>query len=66
MGRAVNNITAAIIANASLALLASGVGMITIIIALLLFVAVSIVAVAYTSQRKTIVEESIVSAVNDL
>ena len=59
MGRAVNNITAAIIANASLALLASGVGMITIIIALLLFVAVSIVAVAYTSQRKTIVEESI-------
>ena len=66
MGRAVNNITAAIIANASLALLASGVGMITIIIALLLFVAVSIVAVAYTSQRTTIVEESIVSAVNDL
>ena len=34
MGRAVNNITAAIIANASLALLASGVGMITIIIGL--------------------------------
>lgn len=66
MGRAVNNITAAIIANASLALLASGISMTAIILALVLFVAVSIMAAAYSSQMKAIVEKPIACAANDL
>lgn len=52
MGRAVNNITAAVIANASLALLSSENSMIIIILALVLFVAVSIVMAAYTVRAK--------------
>lgn len=52
MGRAVNNITAAVIANASLALLSSENSMIIIILVLVLFVAVSIVMAAYTVRAK--------------
>lgn len=66
MGRAVNNITAAVIANGSLTLLASGSSMTANIIVLILFVAVSIVAAAYASQRKNIMEEPSISAASNL
>lgn len=66
MGRAVNNVTAAVIANASLAMLASGINMTVLILVLVLFAAVIIVAAAYTSQRGMILKESSISAVNDM
>ncbi|MGN1084778.1 MAG: response regulator transcription factor, partial [Lachnospiraceae bacterium] len=66
MGRAVNNITAAVIANGSLALLASGSSIKAAIIVLLLFVAVSITAAAYASQMKIITEKAAANAVQDL
>ena len=59
MGRAVNNITAALVAKASLDLLSSGSSMASIVITLVLFVAVIIVAAAYTSRMKTITEEAL-------
>lgn len=66
MGRAVNNITAAVIANASLALLSSENSMIIIILALVLFVAVSIVMAAYTVRAKSDSEEQRESLNGDL
>ena len=64
MGRAVNNITAAVIANPVLALLSSDSSLAVIVLVLFLFVAVSIVAVAYTFQKKTFMEQLITDATN--
>ncbi|MGN0518505.1 MAG: response regulator transcription factor [Acutalibacteraceae bacterium] len=67
MGRAVNNITAAVIANGSLALLTSGNNIAVIIIALILFVAVIIVVAAYTYfQMKDSAKETVADVANDL
>lgn len=51
LGRAVNNITAAFITNASLKLLSSGGNMTTFVFLIVMFIAVSVVSVAYTFQR---------------
>lgn len=62
MGRAVNNITAAVIANLVLTLLSSGSSIAVIVLVLFLFVAVSIVAAAYTFQKKAFMEKLIKDA----
>lgn len=62
MGRAVNNITAAVIANPVLALLSSGSNLALIVFVLVLFVAVSIVAAIYTFQKKTFMEQLVTTA----
>ncbi len=62
MGRAVNNITAAVIANPVLALLSSDSNLAVIVLVLILFVAVSIVAAIYTFQKKTFMEQLITNA----
>lgn len=62
MGRAVNNITAAVIANLVLTLLSSDRIIVIIVLTLFLFVAVSIVAVAYTLQKKAFMEKLITDA----
>ena len=62
MGRAVNNITAAAIANPVLALLSSDSNLTVIVLVLVLFVAVSVVAVIYTFQKKTFMEKLITTA----
>lgn len=59
MGRAVNNMVAAIIVNPVLLLLSSDCDLATIVLVLVLFVAVSIVAVMYTFQKKIFLEELI-------
>lgn len=59
MGRAVNNITAAVIANLVLTLLSSDRSIAVIVFVLFLFVAVSIVAAAYTFQKKAFMEQLI-------
>lgn len=66
MGRAVNNITAAIIANFSLTILDTGISMTAIILVLSLFLAVSIVATAYVYQGKTTMAELAKSAADDM
>lgn len=62
MGRAVNNITAAVIANLVLTLLSSDSSIAVIVLVLFLFVAVSIVAVAYTFQKEAFMEQLITDA----
>lgn len=62
MGRAVNNITAAVIANPVLALLSSDSSLAVIVLVLVLFVAVSVVAVVYTFQKKTFIEQLVTTA----
>lgn len=62
MGRAVNNITAAVIANLVLTLLSSDSSIAVIVLVLFLFVAVSIVAAAYTFQKKAFMEQLITDA----
>ena len=62
MGRAVNNITAAVIANPVLALLSSGSNLALIVFVLVLFVAVSVVAAIYTFQKKTFMEQLVTTA----
>lgn len=62
MGRAVNNITAAVIANLVLTLLSSDSSIAVIVLVLFLFVAVSIVATAYTFQKKAFMEQLITDA----
>lgn len=57
MGRAVNNITAAVITGGSLTLLSSGNIIAIITIMLILFVAVSIVIAIYTYKHKVFMEE---------
>ena len=64
MGRAVNNITAALIANPVLALLSYDSSIAVIVLVLFLFVAVSIVAVVYTFQKKAFAEQLITDATN--
>lgn len=64
MGRAVNNITAALIANPVLALLSYDSSIAVIVLVLFLFVAVSTVAAAYTFQKKTFMEQLITDATN--
>lgn len=62
MGRAVNNITAAVIANLVLTLLSSDSSIAVVVLVLFLFVAVSIVAAAYTFQKKAFMEQLITDA----
>lgn len=62
MGRAVNNITAAVIANLVLTLLSSDSSIAVIVFVLFLFVAVSIVAAAYTFQKEAFMEQLITDA----
>ena len=62
MGRAVNNITAAVIANPVLALLSSDSSLAVVILVLVLFEAVSIVAAIYTFQKKTFMEQLVTNA----
>lgn len=64
MGRAVNNITAALIANPVLALLSYDSSIAVIVPVLFLFVAVSTVAVVYTFQKKAFAEQLITDATN--
>ena len=62
MGRAVNNITAAVIANLVLTLLSTESSIAVIVLVLFLFAAVSIVAAAYTFQKKAFMEQLITDA----
>lgn len=66
MGRAVNNMTAAVIANPVLLLLSSDRNLVTIVLILVLFVAVSIVAVMYTFQKKIFLEELIATVTEEI
>ena len=66
MGRAVNNMTAAVIANPVLLLLSSDCDLVTIVLILVLFVAVSIVAVMYTFQKKIFLEELIATVPEEI
>ena len=62
MGRAVNNITAAVIANPVLALLSSDSSLAVIVLVLVLFAAVSVVAVVYYLQKKTFMEQLVTTS----
>lgn len=62
MGRAVNNITAAVIASFVLTLLSTESSIAVIVLVLFLFVAVSIVAAVYTFQKKTFMEQLVATA----
>ena len=66
MGRAVNNMTAAVIANPGVLLLSSECDLVTIVLILVLFVAVSIVAVMYTFQKKIFLEELIATVTEEI
>lgn len=66
MGRAVNNITAVVIAGLVLNLLSSDSNLAVIILVLALFVAASIVAAVYTFQRKIFMEQFITDAADTL
>lgn len=66
-GRAVNNMHCpAVIANPVLLLLSSGCDIVTIVLILVLFVAVSIVAVMYTFQKKIFLEELIATVAEEI
>lgn len=62
MGRAVNNVIAAVIAKPVLALLSSDSNLAFVVLVLVLFVTVSAVAVAYTFRKKTFIEQLITNA----
>lgn len=62
MGRAVNNITAAVIASLVLTLLSTESSIAVIVLVLFLFATVSIVAAAYTFQKKIFMEQLITDA----
>ena len=66
MGRAVNNMTAAVIANPVLLLLSSNRDLAMIVLILVLFVAVSIVAVMYTFQKEIFLEELIAMVAEEI
>lgn len=66
MGRAVNNITAAVIASFVLTLLSSESNIAVIILVLFLFVAASIVAAVYTFQKKIFMEQLITDAADTI
>lgn len=57
LGRAVNNITAAAITGGSLSLLSSNNNILIIIVKLILFTAISIVMLIYTSERNLLLAE---------
>jgi DNA-binding CsgD family transcriptional regulator len=57
MGRAVNNLTAAVIAGPVLALLSSEGSLGVIVLALLLFAVISVAAMGYTMQRRALLEQ---------
>ena len=57
LGRAVNNITAAVISIGSLKLLSMGTNMLVFIFLIGMFIAVSIIAVLYTFQRQQLMDE---------
>ena len=54
MGRAMNNVSAALIASGSVALLSTGNSLAAIVIALVLFVAVSVVMAVYTARMNAV------------
>ena len=56
MGRAMNNVSAALITNGSVALLVTGNSLAAIVIALVLFVAVSVAMAVYTARRNAVME----------
>lgn len=64
MGRAVNNLTAAIIASPVLALLSSDSNLSAIILILVLFVAVSIVSVIYTVQKNDFIKQQTIEVID--
>lgn len=59
LGRAVNNITAAVITSGSLTLLSNSNSVTSIVVVLLLFVAASVMTYIYAYQRKNILEVSL-------
>ena len=65
MGRAVNNITAAVIAKPVLGLMSSDSALAAIILVLVLFAAVSVVAAVYTFRKKAFFEQLISAAAGE-
>ena len=65
-GRALNNITAAVISGVSMALLSSDNGIAVITVAVILFASVSVVTAVYTFKRKVLSENSDVEACESL
>ena len=65
MGRAVNNLTAAIIASPVLALLSSDSNLSAIILILVLFVAVSIVSVIYTVWKNDFIKQQTIEVIDE-
>lgn len=65
MGRAVNNLTAAIIVSPVLALLSSDSNLSAIILILVLFVAVSIVSVIYTVQKNDFIKQQTIEVIDE-
>lgn len=65
MGRAINNITAAIIASPVLVLLSSNSNLSAIILILVLFVAVSIVSVIYTVQKNDFIKKQTTEVIDE-
>lgn len=65
MGRAVNNLTAAIIASPVLALLSSDSNLSAIILILVLFVAVSIVLVIYTVWKNDFIKQQTIEVIDE-
>lgn len=66
MGRAVNNIIAALIAKPVLALLSSDGNLAFIVLVLVLFAAVSAVAVVYTFKKKDFIEQLVTTAAEEM
>ena len=65
MGRAVNNLTSAIIASPLLALLSSDSNLSAIILILVLFVAVSIVSVIYTVWKNDFIKQQTIEVIDE-
>ena len=65
MGRAVNNITAAVIAKPVLGLMSSDSTLAVIVLVLVLFAAVSVVAAVYTFRKKTFFEQLVSAATEE-
>ena len=65
MGRAVNNITAAVIAKPVLGLMSSDSTLAVIVLVLVLFAAVSVVAAVYTFRKKTFFEQLVSAATGE-
>lgn len=65
MGRAVNNITAAVIAKPVLGLMSSDSALAAIVLVLVLFAAVSVVAAVYTFRKKTFFEQLVSAAAGE-